>query len=182
MPIIKFTDNDGTAWELPLPMGDNGLPRLHLAEVRHIQRVTDMGVKDVTEKAFVELDGTAITAIVQVLWKRQGRVVKFDDVDFDIGQHGVRPAPRGGGRGRRHRGRRVRCGGRWCGPYDGVQWGRDRGGLTGQLHNYAPDLWARYGLPWDRLDALWWDEFADMTLVIDEERRQRRKQQQREVD
>ena len=54
--------------------------------------------------------------------------------------------------------------------------------MTGQLHNYAPDLWARYGLPWDRLDALWWDEFADMCLVIDEERRQRRKQQQREVD
>lgn len=85
MPLIKFVDNEGTAWALPLEMGINGLPRFHMAEVRHIERVADMGVREVTEQAFVELNGTALSAVVQVLWKRQGRVVKFDDVDFDIG-------------------------------------------------------------------------------------------------
>ena len=48
--------------------------------------------------------------------------------------------------------------------------------MTAQLHHYVPDLWGMYGLPWDRLGSVWFDEFADMTLVIDQERRQRRRQ------
>jgi hypothetical protein len=44
------------------------------------------------------------------------------------------------------------------------------------LHNLAPDLWAAYGMPWDRLDGLWWDDFVVMVHLIDS----RRKAAQRE--
>ena len=39
------------------------------------------------------------------------------------------------------------------------------------MHNLAPDLWRLYGMPWDRLDGLWWDDFVVMCVRIDAERK-----------
>ena len=86
MPLIKFVGPEGPE-EHALPLGPNGLLRLHLAEVRHIQRVADLTVGQVQSGVFTsgaDIDPTALTALVQVLWKRIGRVVKFDEVDFDL--------------------------------------------------------------------------------------------------
>ncbi len=47
------------------------------------------------------------------------------------------------------------------------------------MHNLAPDLWSLYGMPWDRLNALYWDEFATMILVIDQTRAARRAAERR---
>ena len=80
--FIEFEGPDGPERH-ELPLGPNGLPRLHLAEVRHIQRVTDMRVTDLLERMSV-FDADAWTVLVQVLWKRQGRVVRFDEVDLDL--------------------------------------------------------------------------------------------------
>lgn len=81
--LIRFEGPDGGPEEHELAFGPNGLPRLHVAEVRHIQRVADLSVAELLERLST-FDGTAWTVLVQVLWKRDGRVVKFDDVDFDI--------------------------------------------------------------------------------------------------
>lgn len=61
--------------------------RLTLAEARHIQRVADMTVDQVRDKIFTtsDPDPVALSVLVQVLWKRQGRIVSFEDVDFDLG-------------------------------------------------------------------------------------------------
>lgn len=84
MPLIKFDGPEGPE-EHVVPIGPNGLMRLHLAEVRHIQRVANLTAGDLQAKVFTaDPDPVALTALVQVLWKRRGRVVKFDDVDFDF--------------------------------------------------------------------------------------------------
>mgnify|MGYP000016345729 CR=1 FL=1 len=82
MPRISFEGPDG-AESYDLPLGPNGLLRLQLAEVRHVQRVADLTIEQLQTRIFT-LDPTALTAIVQVLWKRAGRIVKWDDVDFDV--------------------------------------------------------------------------------------------------
>ena len=48
-----------------------------------MQRVADLTIEQLQTRIFT-LDPTALTAIVQVLWKRDGRIVKWDDVDFDV--------------------------------------------------------------------------------------------------
>ena len=82
MPRISFEGPEGPE-SYDLPIGPNGLLRLHLPEVRHVQRVADLTVEQLHRGIF-EFDPTAITAIVQVFWKRTGRIVKWDDVDIDI--------------------------------------------------------------------------------------------------
>lgn len=82
MPLMKFEGPDGPE-ALEFPLGDNGLPRLMLSEVAHIQRVADMTIPELVE-GMGRLDPTALAAAVQVMWKRQGRIVRFEDVDFDI--------------------------------------------------------------------------------------------------
>lgn len=84
MPLIKFEGPDGPEAHA-MPLGPNSLLRLNLAEVREIQRVTGLTAVEVRDKVFDEdPDPIALTALVQALWKRQGRIVKFDDVDFDL--------------------------------------------------------------------------------------------------
>lgn len=87
MPRLTFDGPDGREtldirWNLTTA-------KLHLtlAEARHIQRVADLTVDQVRDRIFTtsDPDPTALTALVQVLWKRQGRIVAFDDVDFDLG-------------------------------------------------------------------------------------------------
>ena len=82
MPLFKFDGPDGPE-EHAVEKGPNGLLRWHLAEARQIQRVADLTIQEF-QAAIFDLDATALTALVQVLWKRDGRVVKFDDVDFDL--------------------------------------------------------------------------------------------------
>lgn len=82
MPIIRFEGPDGPE-SLELHRGENGLPRLMMSEIKHIQRTVDMTVPEMME-AMGRLDPDAICVVVQVLWKRQGRIVRFDEVDFDI--------------------------------------------------------------------------------------------------
>jgi len=82
MPVFVFDGPDGPE-EHAVERGPNGLLRWHLAEARHIQRVADMTIKEF-QVAIFDLDATALTALVQLLWKRTGRVVKFDDVDVDV--------------------------------------------------------------------------------------------------
>ncbi len=82
MPLFKFDGPDGPE-EHSVERGPNGLLRWHLAEARQIQRVADMTIQEF-QSAIFDLDATALTALVQVLWKREGRIVKFDDVDFDL--------------------------------------------------------------------------------------------------
>jgi hypothetical protein len=82
MPQFKFDGPDGPESH-DVEKGPNGLLRWHLAEARQIQRVADLTIQEF-QSAIFSLDATALTALVQVLWKRDGRVVKFDDVDFDL--------------------------------------------------------------------------------------------------
>lgn len=39
-------------------------------------------------------------------------------------------------------------------------------------------MWRLYGVPWDRTDDLWFDEWADMVRFIDAEQAQARRQQE----
>lgn len=39
------------------------------------------------------------------------------------------------------------------------------------LHYYAPAVWSTYGVPFDRIESLWWDDFLVMCQVIEQERR-----------
>ena len=87
MPRIAFDGPNGpesveVAWNL-----QTGQLRLMLAEARHIQRVADLTVEQLRERVFMteDTDPVALTALVQVLWKRQGRDVPFDQIDFDLG-------------------------------------------------------------------------------------------------
>ncbi len=83
MPVITFDGPDGPERH-ELPYGPNGFPRLMLAEIREIQRVTGMTAVDWWNAiADASPDGVALAALVQALWKRQGRIVRFDAVDFD---------------------------------------------------------------------------------------------------
>lgn len=82
MPLIRFETADGEE-RIEFPMGDNGLPRLMLSEVAHIQRVADLTIPQLME-GLAALDPTALAVLVQVMWKRSGRVVRFEDIDFDI--------------------------------------------------------------------------------------------------
>jgi len=49
-----------------------------------LQKVTGMRIADWT-KALTEGDAYALTGLVWLLWRRNGREVAFDDVEFDIG-------------------------------------------------------------------------------------------------
>lgn len=87
MPRLKFDGPEGPeVLEIPMAVATAKL-RLTLAEARHIQRVADLTMEQVRDGVFgrTDPDPVALTALVQVLWKRQGRLVAFDDVDFDLG-------------------------------------------------------------------------------------------------
>jgi hypothetical protein len=91
MPLFQFDGPDGPE-EHAVERGPNGLLRWHLAEARHIQRVADMTIREF-QTAIFDFDATALTALVQLLWKRTGRVVKFDEVDFDLSTFDVEFLP-----------------------------------------------------------------------------------------
>lgn len=84
MPRILFDGPNGPESH-DLPIGPNGLLRLNVAEVRHIQRVAELTARQLQTKLFdADPDPVALTAVVQVLWKRQGKTVRFEEVDFDL--------------------------------------------------------------------------------------------------
>ena len=87
MPRITFEGPQGPeALDIPMVVTTAKL-RLTLAEARHIQRVADLTVEQIRDRVFgtTDPDPLALTALVQVLWKRQGRIVAFEDVDLDLG-------------------------------------------------------------------------------------------------
>jgi hypothetical protein len=49
-----------------------------------LQKVTGMRVPE-WSKALTEGDAYALTGLVWLLWRRNGREVSFDEVEFDIG-------------------------------------------------------------------------------------------------
>ena len=84
MPRLMFDGPTGPESH-DLPIGPNGLLRLNVAEVRHIQRVAELTARQLQTKLFdADPDPVALTAVVQVLWKRQGKSVRFEEVDFDL--------------------------------------------------------------------------------------------------
>lgn len=58
--------------------------RLLNTEAIALQRVTGMRMNEWT-KSLQEGDATALTGLIWMLWRRNGREVDFDDVEFDIG-------------------------------------------------------------------------------------------------
>jgi len=69
--------------------------RLLNTEAIALQRVMGMPVADWT-KAMQKGDALALTGLVWLLWRRAGREVPFDDVEFDLGSIEVEddePAP-----------------------------------------------------------------------------------------
>lgn len=85
MPRIVFEGPDGPE-DHELPIGPNGQLRITVPEARHIQRVADVTAMEFRNRLFVtdDPDPMAIAALVQLLWKRRGKAVRFEDVDIDI--------------------------------------------------------------------------------------------------
>lgn len=63
---------------------------LMLAEMRVVQRATQLRPGDFVT-ALTEGDPEALTALVVLMEKRQGRVVRFEDVDIDLGAFEAEP-------------------------------------------------------------------------------------------
>ena len=63
---------------------DYDASRLLNTEAIALQRVMGMPVPDWT-KAMQKGDAIALTGLVWLLWRRAGRDVPFDDVEFDLG-------------------------------------------------------------------------------------------------
>lgn len=57
--------------------------RLTNLEAIGVQRTADM-LPQAFFEGLAELDPTAWTALVQLLWARQGKRVKFNDIEFDL--------------------------------------------------------------------------------------------------
>jgi hypothetical protein len=58
--------------------------RMLNTEAIALQKVTGMKMQEWTT-ALTEGDAFALTGLVWLLWRRGGREVKFDEVEFDIG-------------------------------------------------------------------------------------------------
>jgi hypothetical protein len=59
--------------------------RMLNTEAIALQKVTGMKMQEWTT-ALTEGDAFALTGLVWLLWRRNGREVAFDEVEFDIGQ------------------------------------------------------------------------------------------------
>lgn len=79
---------------IDIPLSErNGLLRLHQSEAKHVARTVDLTVKDLYPAAFRDLQPEALSVIIQVGLKRQGRPMKFDDIDFDYGSIDIDAVP-----------------------------------------------------------------------------------------
>jgi hypothetical protein len=58
--------------------------RMMNTEAIALQKVTGMRMREWT-KSLTEGDAFALTGLVWLLWRRAGREVAFDEVEFDIG-------------------------------------------------------------------------------------------------
>lgn len=58
--------------------------RMLNTEAIALQKVTGMRMQEWSQ-ALTEGDAFALTGLVWLLWRRDGRVVPFDEVEFDIG-------------------------------------------------------------------------------------------------